>query len=106
MSIPSNGYSGSEILFSCAGSSDPDGDILAYHWSFGDETNATEENPTHIYQSEGTYIVTLKVSDAQYFDTVSSVITINKAAEGIPGFELISIVIALLVIILINIKRK
>jgi len=106
MSIPSNGYSGSEILFSCVGSSDPDGDILAYHWSFGDETNATEENPTHIYQSEGTYIVTLKVSDAQYFDTVSSVITINKAAEGIPGFEFISIVIALLVIILINIKRK
>ena len=72
ISIPSNGYSISEILFSSAGSSDPDGDILNYYWSFGDETNSTEENPTHIYQSEGTYIVTLKVSDAQYSEIVSS----------------------------------
>lgn len=106
ISIPSNGYSGSEILFSSAGSSDPDGDILTHYWSFGDETNSTEENPTHIYQSTGTYFVTLKVSDSQYSDIVSSTITINKAAEETPGFELISILLVLFVILLIKPNKK
>ena len=106
ISIPLSGYSISEILFSSAGSNDPDGDVLNYYWSFGDETNSTEENPTHIYQSEGTYIVTLKVSDAQYFDTASSSIIINKAAKEAPGFELILIVLALFVILLINKRNK
>jgi len=30
-----------------------------YFWEFGDGTTSTEENPMHIYQEEGTYLVTL-----------------------------------------------
>jgi len=30
-----------------------------YFWKFGDGTTSTEENPMHVYQDEGTYLVTL-----------------------------------------------
>jgi len=30
-----------------------------YFWNFGDGTTSTEENPMHVYQEEGTYLVTL-----------------------------------------------
>ena len=97
--IPSNGYSISEISFSSTGSNDPDGDVLTYNWSFGDDTDSTEKNPTHIYQSAGTYIVTLKVSDEQYSDTASSIITIEEAPSELPGFELIITILAFLTIL-------
>ncbi|MCJ7571526.1 MAG: PKD domain-containing protein [Candidatus Thermoplasmatota archaeon] len=102
--IPSNGYTTESIAFNSDGTIDPDGDTLSYFWDFGDGTNSTEKNPLHIYQSPGTYFTTLKVSDKQYSDTVSNTITIKKA-EQTPGFELISLVIALLAILLVNKKR-
>ncbi len=34
-----------------------------YLWNFGDGTTSTEENPTHIYQQEGTYLVTLSAAN-------------------------------------------
>ena len=33
----------------------------SYHWDFGDNTESTKENPTHIYYVEGVYPVTLTV---------------------------------------------
>jgi len=30
-----------------------------YFWKFGDGTTSTDENPTHVFQEEGTYLVTL-----------------------------------------------
>jgi PKD repeat protein len=47
-------------------SSDPDGaaDITGRLWSFGDNTTSTEANPSHQYQTAGTYSVTLTVTDA------------------------------------------
>ena len=38
---------------------------IHYNWSFGDGTNSTEENPTHVYNSENSenYNVILTVSD-------------------------------------------
>src|SRR6266568_1658602 len=46
-------------------SSDPDGSITAYAWSFGDGGTSTAPNPSHIYTSEGTYTVQLTVTDDQ-----------------------------------------
>ena len=42
---------------------DPDGNIVAYNWDFGDGTNASGEIVNHIYSSEGVYLVTLTVKD-------------------------------------------
>ncbi len=38
--------------------------IVAWLWSFGDDTTSTEQNPTHIYNNEGTYTVSLMVTEA------------------------------------------
>jgi PKD repeat protein len=50
------------VLFSSAGSRDPDGDPLSYHWQFGDGTSSTEENPTKTYAEKGVYTARLTVS--------------------------------------------
>ena len=45
------------------GSSDTDGTITAWSWSFGDATTSTLQNPTKVYASVGTYTVQLTVTD-------------------------------------------
>ncbi len=37
--------------------SDPDGSIARYQWDFADGSNDTAQNPTHTFQSAGTYVV-------------------------------------------------
>ena len=60
---PYQGFVNIEILFDGSASYDPDGTITKYEWSFGDNTTATEATPTHTYQKEGNYTVTLTVTD-------------------------------------------
>ena len=52
------------VHFSSAGSHDPDGDPLSYHWDFGDGTTSTEANPTKTYTEKGVYTARLTVSAA------------------------------------------
>jgi PKD repeat protein len=40
------------------------GSPTSWHWIFGDGTNATEQNPVHIYSSAGKYTVSLTVSNS------------------------------------------
>jgi len=49
--------------FSSAGSTDPDGTITSYAWTFGDGGTATGPSPSHTYAAAGTYSVTLTVTD-------------------------------------------
>jgi PKD repeat protein len=44
-------------------STDADGTIASWAWSFGDGITSTEQNPTHAYTEVGTYTVTLVVTD-------------------------------------------
>ena len=44
-------------------SSDPDGEIVAWHWDFGDGTTSMEQNPAHRYSDDGRYRVKLTVRD-------------------------------------------
>ncbi|MBK8756846.1 MAG: PKD domain-containing protein [Actinomycetales bacterium] len=47
-----------------SGSSDPDGTIASYSWDFGDGTPAASGvTATHTYAVDGTYVVTLTVTD-------------------------------------------
>ena len=59
---PYSGQVNKSVQFSSAGSSDPDGSIVAYHWSFGDGAKSTDANPSHTYQSDGNYS-TFSISD-------------------------------------------
>ncbi|MBM6402077.1 PKD domain-containing protein [Phycicoccus sp. MQZ13P-5] len=49
--------------FDGTGSSDPDGTIASYAWTFGDGGTATTASPTHEYAESGTYSVGLTVTD-------------------------------------------
>ena len=49
--------------FDASGSSDSDGTITSYAWSFGDGTDGSGESTTHSYTQPGTYSVTLTVTD-------------------------------------------
>lgn len=44
-------------------STDIDGSIASYNWSFGDETFSQNQNPTHSYSDDGSYTITLNVTD-------------------------------------------
>lgn len=63
-------------------SSDPDGDILAFFWDFGDGTSSTLENPDHTYSDQGSYTVNLIVNDGELNDTTSKTITVNEPVTG------------------------
>ncbi|MGE0064311.1 MAG: DUF3344 domain-containing protein [Methanobacteriales archaeon] len=47
-------------------------------WDFGDGTNSTEQNPTHIYTQPGEYTVTLTVKGPGGEDTLTSYITVAR----------------------------
>ena len=68
--------------------SDPDGDPLTYLWSFGDGGTSTEKDPVHTYAAEGTYKITLKVSDGK--KTVKSAKSVEVIPNRAPaaGFEI------------------
>jgi chitodextrinase len=78
-----SGTAGVALSFASTGSSDPDGTITTYSWTFGDGGTAAGANPNHAYATPGTYIARLTVTDddgAQSSDTAT--VTIGAAASG------------------------
>ena len=70
---PPNQAPTANFTFSCSGlgcnftstSSDPDGSIASYSWTFGDGGTSTLQNPSHSYAAGGSYTATLRVTDNQ-----------------------------------------
>ena len=54
---------GLDCSFDGAASSDADGTIVSYDWTFGDGATATGATPTHSYSAAGPYTVSLTVTD-------------------------------------------
>jgi PKD repeat protein len=57
-------------------STDLDGSVVAWKWSFGNGMTSTSVNPSRTYAAAGTYTVTLKVTD--------NAGAINLRSQGIP----------------------
>jgi PKD repeat protein len=73
---------GSNVAFSGSGSTDAENDPLTYSWNFGDGTTGSGVNATHAYADNGTYTVTLTVSDGVSSSTDTMVVTVQNVAPG------------------------
>jgi len=74
---PTNCTAGQACQFNDA-SSDSDGSVQTWSWSFGDGQNSSAEDPTTIYAVTGTYNVTLTVTDNDgATDDVTKPVTVN-----------------------------
>lgn len=77
------------IVLDASGSSDPDGDSLAYSWKFGDGTQATGAVVNHSYGAPGIFTATVTVSDGKVSVSDNVKITVLKLLP-LPGSPLIS----------------
>ena len=74
---------GAAVSFDGSGSSDPDGSIASYAWSFGDSSSASGATPSHAYGAPGIYTVTLTVTDsAGETAGTSQQVTVTAASGG------------------------
>jgi PKD repeat protein len=72
-------YVGTPIEFNASASYDPDGTIVSYLWDFGDGTNTTGVTANHTYLYNGSFTVTLTVTDD---DGDSTIAQATKAILG------------------------
>ena len=65
-------------------STDPDGSVSTWSWTFGDGTGSTARNPSHTYEGAGSYTVTLSVIDNGGANSeVSSEVTVAGSPDPI-----------------------
>ena len=60
---PTSGVAPLPVNFNGSGSSDPDGSIVSYAWTFGDGGAGSGVAPSHTYANPGSYTATLTVTD-------------------------------------------
>ncbi len=61
--VPINVPPGREVNFLGVTSYDPDGEIVFYHWDFGDNSTADGRFVRHVFTAPGVYTVILTVTD-------------------------------------------
>ncbi|WP_257298585.1 PKD domain-containing protein [Haloarchaeobius sp. FL176] len=78
---PSSPTTGDTLSVDGSGSTDVDGSVSSYEWTFGDGTTATGATASHSYSQPGTYTVTLTVTDGDGLtDTTTRTVTVRPAA--------------------------
>jgi PKD repeat protein len=78
---------GEIVGFDGRDSSDPDGNVMAWRWSFGDGGASPDAAPRHTFHDPGVYTVELLVTDdgepqASARDTVTVTVTTQEARGG------------------------
>ena len=64
-------------------STDSDGSVVSWNWNFGDSDTSSLQDPNHTYAAEGTYTVTLTVTDNEgASDNYSSSVTVSTGGTG------------------------
>ncbi len=77
------------VHFSAEMSTDPDGQIVSYVWNFGDGTQGTGIFAEHEYTKEGSFVVTLTVTDDKGASdsTTGTVFVIEPSAPPPPSMR-------------------
>lgn len=78
---PNSGTAPLAVAFSSAGSTDPDGTIASYAWTFGDGGTSTDPNPSYTYSAAGAFTATLTVTD-NAGGTGSTTVPVNVTVPG------------------------
>jgi len=82
---PTGGQAPLAVSFDASASTDPDGTITSYTWSFGDGQNGSGVSGSHIYMDEGTFTVVLTVIDSGgLMATISQAITVSAPENSSP----------------------
>jgi DNA/RNA endonuclease G (NUC1) len=85
---PYVGIEGTAVTLDASSSTDPDGDALTYEWSFGDGRTGTGARPSHVYTDNGSYPVTVIVTDPYgAADTATTMVTVMNAAPTVAAFN-------------------
>jgi PKD repeat protein len=63
------------------------GDPTSWSWDFGDSRTSTTQNPTHVYDTEGTYTVSLTVSNDSGEDTEVKTNYITVTSGPLPAAD-------------------
>ena len=81
---PYSGVEADTVQFDGGGSSDPGGAALTFQWDFGDGTQGSAgERPRHAYADNGSYTVTLAVSNGTLTSTATTTATIANVAPAL-----------------------
>ncbi len=82
-------YAGTEsfaVQFTSVGSVDPNNHPITNRWSFGDGSTSSDANPTHAYVDNGSYAVTLTVTDESgHATSATSTSTIANVPPVVSG---------------------
>lgn len=93
---PVNSPPGASFALSCSDlicsftntSTDSDGSVVAWSWDFEEGASSVEQSPSHTYASDGTYTVTLVVTDdGGATDTTSQGVTVTSSSGTEPTPE-------------------
>jgi PKD repeat protein len=77
---PATGNAPLLVQLSSAGSADDDGAITSYAWNFGNGSTSTSPNPSAVYNTPGSYTVSLTVTDNDGASSVkSTTVVVNPA---------------------------
>ena len=85
-STPTSGNVPLYVNFTDLSTSSP----ASWQWYFGDGGTSTQQNPTHTYSNEGSYAVSLTVSNTYGFDTEIKLNYITVSGVPCPGMETIT----------------
>jgi len=82
---PADPFAGEDIIFDASSSFDPDGEIISYHWWFGDGEEDEGDIVTHAYWASGTYTVRLTVTDDRGASaTAEAQVTVREPPTPLP----------------------
>ncbi len=86
---PYTGTAGQPVAFDGTSSTDSDGTIVMYSWTFGDGATGAGPAPAHTYAAPGTYAIALTVTDdggaATTANTTATIAPGNQPPVARPG---------------------